>query len=62
MGLSEYEKDQLKKMIQANDTKDMTDKIRDNKHSIKIKYILPRLSTIPILQEPSYMIFHLGFP
>ena len=37
MGLSDYEKDQLKKMIEANDTKDMTDKIRDNKHSIKIK-------------------------
>ena len=37
MGLSDYEKDQLKKMIEANDTKDMTDKIRDNKHSVKIK-------------------------
>ena len=37
MGLSDYEKDQLKRMIQANDTKDMTDKIRDNKHSNKIK-------------------------
>ena len=37
MGLSDYEKDQLKKMIEANDSKDMTDKIRDNKHSVKIK-------------------------
>ena len=37
MVLSDYEKDQLKKMIEANDTKDMTNKIRENKHSIKLK-------------------------
>ena len=37
MVLSDYEKDQLKKMIEANDAKDMTDKIRENKHSIKLK-------------------------
>ncbi len=37
MVLSDYEKDQLKKMIEANDTNDMTDKIRENKHSIKLK-------------------------
>tara|TARA_Y100000741_G_C18239833_1_gene553182 strand:- start:1079 stop:1567 length:489 start_codon:yes stop_codon:yes gene_type:complete len=37
MVLSEYEKHQLKKMIEANDTKDMTDKIRQNQHSVKIK-------------------------
>ena len=37
MVLSDYEKDQLKKMIEANDTKDMTNKIRENKHSSKIR-------------------------
>ncbi len=37
MVLSDYEKHQLKKMIEANDTKDMTDKIRENQHSVKIK-------------------------
>ena len=37
MVLTDYEKDQLKKMIEANDTKDMTDKIRENKHSVKMK-------------------------
>ena len=37
MVLSDFEKDQLKKMIEANDTKDMTNKIRENKHSSKIR-------------------------
>ena len=37
MVLTESEKFQLKKMIEANDTKDMTDKIRENQHSIKIR-------------------------
>lgn len=37
MVLTENEEFQLKKMIEANDTKDMTTKIRDNKHSGKIR-------------------------
>lgn len=37
MVLTESEKFQLKKMIEANDTKDMTDKIRENQHSTKIR-------------------------
>ena len=37
MVLTENEEFQLKKMIEANDTKDMTAKIRDNKHSGKIR-------------------------
>jgi hypothetical protein len=37
MVLTDSEKFQLKKMIEANDTTDMTDKIRENQHSTKIR-------------------------
>lgn len=37
MVLSDYEKSQLKQMIEANDTKDMTDRIRETQNSLEIK-------------------------
>tara|TARA_B110000305_G_C19464623_1_gene656981 strand:+ start:376 stop:867 length:492 start_codon:yes stop_codon:yes gene_type:complete len=37
MVLTDSEKFQLKKMIEANDTTDMTDKIRENQHSTMIR-------------------------